>query len=422
MTPDGPAVARLRRLRRSLTLLYAAGSAVCLITLAFIAATIDTRSRATSLDAEVRGRADALARAVWMDKGVLHLDPLSEDELAHVRSATAVIQRPGAGPVTVRWVRPSGGTLPGPAGLQALWAGTNREQEAFLTTLTGADGRRLRWAGAPVWDADDIGAVVLAAADPAPANRGHADLVHWLVASCFGLVLAAAGAGYLLAGRSMRPALRTLEQQEQFLAEAAHELRTPLATLRLVVEGDRDSPAGGSAVKTEALQLIDRLARLMDGLLSRARLVAGTRELELTPLRLGQLVEQVVDELPRYGARVSVEADLSVVRGDPDLLAQAVRNLAENALRHGAAEGRPAQVEVRVAAGTVTVRDHGPGIAAADRERIFAEQVTGGRGGGVGIGLAIVRWVAELHGGTVRADEAPGGGALIELTLPEHRL
>jgi two-component system OmpR family sensor kinase len=420
MTPDRPAVAKLRRLRRSLTLLYAAGSAVCLITLAVIAATIDTRSRAASLDAAVSGRADALARAVWMDKGVLHLDPLSEDELAHVNSATAVIQRPGAGPVVVRWARSSGGALPGPAGLDALWAGTNKEQEAYLTTLRGADGRRLRWAGAPVWDADDIGAVVLAAADPAPANRSHADLVRWLAASCFGLVLAAAGAGYLLAGRSMRPALRTLEQQEQFLAEAAHELRTPLATLRLVVEGD--APAGTSAAKAEALQLIDRLARLMDGLLSRARLLAGTRELELTPLRLGQLVEQVVDEIPRDGARISVDTDLTVVRGDPDLLAQAVRNLTENALRHGAADGRPAQVEVRVVAGTVTVRDHGRGITAADRERIFAEQVTDGRGGGVGIGLAIVRWVAELHGGTVRADEASGGGALIEFTLPEHHL
>jgi len=422
MTPDRPAVAELRRLRRSLTLLYAAGSAVCLITLAVIAAAIDARSRATSLDAEVKGRADALARAVWMDKGVLHLDPLSEDELAHVRSATAVIQRPGAGPVVVRWARPSGRSLPGPAGLDALWAGTNEEQEAFLTTLPGADGRRLRWAAAPVWDADDIGAVVLAAADPAPANRGHAELVRWLAASCAGLVLAAAAAGQLLSGRSMRPALRTLEQQEQFLAEAAHELRTPLATLRLVIEGDRGPPAGTSATRAEALQLVDRLARLMDGLLSRARLVAGTRELELTPLRLGQLVEQVVDELPRDGARVSVDADSTIVRGDPDLLAQAVRNLAENALRHGAAEGRPAQVEVRVVAGTVTVRDHGPGIAAADRTRIFEEQVTGGRGGGVGIGLAIVRWVAELHGGTVRAGDAPGGGALIELMLPEHRL
>lgn len=421
MTPNRPAVAKLRRLRRSLTLLYAAGSAACLITLTFIAATIDTRSRATSLDAEVGGRADALARAVWMDKGVLHLDPLSEDELAHVHSATAVIQRPKGGPVVVRWLRTSGEALPGPAGLDALWAGTNREQEAFLTTLRGVDGKRLRWAGAPVWDADDIGAVVLAAADPEPGDRSHADLVRWLAASCAALVLAAAGAGHVLSGRSMRPALRTLEQQEQFLAEAAHELRTPLAVLRLVVEGDRTSPTGTLTAKAEALQLIDRLARLMDGLLSRARLVAGTRALELTPLRLGQLVEKVVDEVPRDGARISVDADASIVRGDPDLLAQAVRNLAENALRHGAAEGRPARVEVRVAAGTVTVRDHGPGIAADDRERIFDERVTDGRGGGIGIGLAIVRWVAELHGGTVRAGDAPGGGALIELMLPEHR-
>jgi signal transduction histidine kinase len=220
----------------------------------------------------------------------------------------------------------------------------------------------------------------------------------------------------------MRPALQALSRQEQFLAEAAHELRTPLAAVRLVMEGGRTSPARAPAAMTEAVRLVDHMGRVMSGLLSRARIQAGTRQLELTPLRLDQLVEQVVDELPSNAVQVVVRAAPTIVRGDPDLLAQAVRNLVENALRHGAsADGSSAlPVEVHVAAGTVTVRDHGPGIAATDRERIFEDRVTGGREG-VGVGLAIVRWVAELHGGAASATEAPGGGALVELALPEHQ-
>ncbi|MFC1437524.1 HAMP domain-containing sensor histidine kinase [Streptacidiphilus sp. N1-10] len=420
MTADRPAVARLHRMRWSMTLLYAACSAACLIALVFIAAAIDTRSRAHSLDSEVAGHAEALSRAVWMDQGVLHLEPLSEDELAGASTVTAVIQRSGNSPVRVRWVRPSSGTaLPAPAGLDALWAATVRTQTTYLDTVAAADGRKLRWAAAPVWDADDIGAVVLTAIDPGPREQSHQELLRWLAAGCAALVLVSAGTGHLLSGRSMRPALRALDQQEQFLAEAAHELRTPLATLRLVLEAGSAAPDRSAPATPEAVRLVDHMGRLVAGLLVRARIEAGSRELELTPLRLDQLVEQVVDELPDDGAEVTVRTEPTVVRGDPDLLAQAVRNLIENALRHGAAADRAASVQVEVAAGTVRVRDHGPGIAAAERERIFGERVAG-RPGGTGIGLAIVRWVAELHGGTADATEAPGGGALLTLAIPEH--
>jgi signal transduction histidine kinase len=420
VTADRPAVARLRRLRWSMTLLYAACSAACLIALVFIAAAIDTRSRAHSLDSQVAGHAEALSRAVWMDQGMLHLEPLSEDELAGASTVTAVIQRTGSGPLRVRWVRPSSGTaLPGAAGLDALWASTVEAQTTFLATTPGTDGRQLRWAAAPVWDADDIGAVVLTAIDPGPGEQNHQALVRWLGAGCAVLVLLSAGAGHLLSGRSMRPALRALGQQEQFLAEAAHELRTPLSTLRLVVEADNASTDPSPPAMTEAVRLVDHMGRLVAGLLVRARIEAGSRELELTPLRLDQLVEQVVDEIPDQGADIAVTTEPTIVRGDPDLLTQAVRNLVENALRHGAPGHRGASVEVLVAAGTVTVRDHGPGIAAAERERIFGDRVAGGRGG-TGIGLAIVRWVAELHGGTAGATEAPGGGALLTLAVPEH--
>ena len=420
MTADSPAVIKLRRLRRSLTLLYAATSAICLITLAFVAAAIDARSRAHSLDAQMAGRAEALSRAVWMDQGVLHLDPLSEDELAGASRITAVLQRTG-GQVQVRWVRPSNAALPSSAGLELLWASTVEEQDTFLTTLPESDGRRARWAAAPVWDADDIGAIVVAADDLAPEQRSHESLVQWLAVGCTALVLASAAAGHVLSGRSMRPALQALDRQEQFLAEAAHELRTPLAAVRLVMEGGRASPTRAPTALTEAVQLVDHMGRLVSGLLSRARIQAGTTQPELTPLRLDQLVEQVIEELPPNTVQIIVDSTPTIVRGDPDLLAQAVRNLVENALRHGASAREPSPIEVRVASGTVAVRDHGPGIAATDRERIFEDRVTASREG-VGVGLAIVRWVAELHGGTASASQAPGGGALVKLVLPEHHL
>ncbi|MGA5300279.1 sensor histidine kinase [Nucisporomicrobium flavum] len=405
MIAGRPAAARLRRMRWALTLLYATVSAVSLVALVVIAASIDARSGSRDLDSEIRGRAEALSRAIWMDKGTLHLEPLAEDELATVSDVTAVLQKTGTGAAQAGWLHPQRDSALPPAGrLDDLWAATLRDQEPVLATIPAPDGRELRWATAPVWDTDEIGAVVLIAADPAPVRRRHTELVLWLAAGCAVLVLTSAGAGHLLSGKSMRPALGALDRQEQFLAEAAHELRTPLATLRLAVENGADR---------DAVRQVDHLDRLVTGLLARARIDTGTRPLELTPLRLDLVVEQVLEELPYADGRVSLRTEPTVVLGDPDLLAQAVRNLVENALRHGA----PAPVEVSVATGRVSVRDHGPGIAARDRERVFGDRVTDGRGG-IGVGLAIVRWVAELHGGRAHVAPASGPGALVELVLP----
>ena len=418
MTAARPAAVRLRRMRWALTLLYAAVSAVSLVTLVVIAASIDARSGSREMDSEIKGRAEALSRAIWMDKGVLHLDPLSEDELATASDVTAVLQRIGSGDTQTRWLRPKqNGLLPRVGQLDDLWASTVRQQEPVFATIVGADGRKLRWATAPVWDADEIGAVVLIAVDLAPEEHSHTELVLWLAAGCTVLMVASAGAGHLLSGKSMRPSMRALDQQEQFLAEAAHELRTPLATLRLAMENEMGSTARAPGAMRDAVRLVDHLDRLVTGLLSRARIDTGTRPLELTPLRLDLLVEQVVDDLPHRGAQVSVRTEPTVVLGDPDLLAQAVRNLVENALRHGSPAGERSPVEVYVGAGKVAVRDHGPGIAARERERVFGDRVTGGRGG-TGVGLAIVRWVAELHGGRAHVAPAPGPGALVELALP----
>ncbi|MER5789781.1 HAMP domain-containing sensor histidine kinase [Streptomyces sp. NPDC001980] len=406
-----PAVARLRRTRRVMTLLFASATAACLVVLAAVAVRIDAGSRSSGLDHEVGSRATGLSRAVWFDAGVLHLEPLREDELARGAQVLAVIRSASGKAPSVRNVVPTRSALPDAERLDRIWRSVLDEQETVLVSAPSAGGGRLRWAASPVWDDDRIGAAVLVGTELARSEHDHDVLVRWLALGCTALVCCAAAVGHVLSGRAMRPAVRGLGQQEQFLAEAAHELRTPLATLRLVVE------RGGSS--DEALRLVDRLSRLVTGLLARARLEAGAQQVERVPLRLDQLVETTVEELPDH-ASVTVASEPVVVLGDPGLLAQAVRNLVENAQRHGGQAGAP--VEVTVAPGLVTVRDHGAGVPAGDRERVFRRgvTVTGGSGAvaGTGAGLAIVRWVAELHHGTARLTDAPGGGLLAELRLP----
>ncbi|MFD3930186.1 sensor histidine kinase [Streptomyces sp. NPDC058614] len=394
-----------------MTVLFASTTAACLVVLAAVAVRIDAGSRRSGLDHEAGGRAVGLSRAVWFDAGTLHLEPLSEDELARGAQVLAVLQAaPGESP-SLRNVVPARSALPDQDRLDQVWQSVLEDQDTVLVSAPSAEGGRLRWAAAPVWDGDRIGAAVLVGTELARSEHDHEVLVRWLALGCTALVCCAAAVGHLLSGRAMRPALRGLGQQEQFLAEAAHELRTPLATLRLVVE------RGGSS--DEAVRLVDRLSRLVTGLLARARMEAGAERAELVPLRLDQLVETTVDELPDHEG-VTVSSEPVVVLGDPDLLAQAVRNLVENAQRHGGPAGSP--VEVAVAPGLVTVRDHGAGVPLADRERVFARGVTAGSGAasGTGAGLAIVRWVAELHHGTAHLADAPGGGLIAELRLPTH--
>lgn len=246
--------------------------------------------------------------------------------------------------------------------------------------------------------------MVLVGQSAAAQDDAHSRLTHGLVLGCGALLLVAATTGFLLSGRAMRPASDALSGQEQFLAEAAHELRTPLASLRLQAES-------GGADATRLVATVDRLDHLVTALLVRARVQSGSFEPERVPLRLDQLVEQMLDE---YGDDVAIIIDAApvVVTGDPVLIGQAVRNVIDNAMRYAP----EAATRVTVAEGAVIIDDRGPGIAVSDRAA--AVRVGTGSGRGLGAGLTIVGWVMELHQGTLALTDAPGGGLRVELRFP----
>ena len=198
------------------------------------------------------------------------------------------------------------------------------------------------------------------------------------------------------------------------LANASHELRSPLARLRMASELHEAAPSAARC--EEILRNLAELDELVEEILLASRLDHEGR-IELS--EDVDLLALVAEEGARAG--VEVTGDHVIVRGDARLIARMVRNLLQNALRHGAP---PVSVSIRREGGGVelAVRDHGPGIAEAERERVFepfyrpsgrSEQA-----GGWGLGLALVRQITRLHGASVRQETPAGGGACFVVTFP----
>lgn len=198
------------------------------------------------------------------------------------------------------------------------------------------------------------------------------------------------------------------------LANASHELRSPLARIRMAIEM-LDSEARPK-VREELARDIAELDALVDEILLSSRLDAAAAPEQREPVDLLALAAE-------EAARVDAEAGgvSARVAGDPALLRRMLRNLLENAARHGAP---PVEIEVTNEAGRVriTVSDRGPGVRERERERIFEPfyraQGASERAGGAGLGLALVRQIATKHGGEVRCYARDGGGTAFMVTLP----
>ena len=215
-----------------------------------------------------------------------------------------------------------------------------------------------------------------------------------------------------------------LQSQKSLLANASHELRSPLARIRMAVElsGTQGSPAA----RDEIQRSITELDQLVDEILLASRLDA--READIGTVESVDLIGLLAEECARVGAVFELPEGTGevVVPGVARLLRRAVRNLLENAVRHGRRTGRAevvAQLSLQGGHAVLHIDDRGPGVPPDQRERIFEPfyRLPGAseREGGVGLGLALVRQIAARHGGSVACDNREGGGARFTLRLPK---
>jgi two-component system sensor histidine kinase MprB len=215
---------------------------------------------------------------------------------------------------------------------------------------------------------------------------------------------------------------RSIAAQRQLVADASHELRTPITSLRTNIEVLAESEDLPRDERARLLQDVEEqtteLGMLVSDLIELARGDQPRRDTE--DVRLDELVGEAVARARRHApdVRFGTHLEPAVVEGSRDRLARAVNNLLDNAAKHSPPG---ALVEVDAGPAGVRVRDHGAGMAEADIPHLFDRFYRGasarGRPGS-GLGLAIVRQVAEQHQGSVRAANAPGGGAEFVLTLP----
>ena len=213
---------------------------------------------------------------------------------------------------------------------------------------------------------------------------------------------------------------RTLDNERRFTADAAHELRTPLAALK--VQAQVALLGGDSPVRDHALRQIeigvDRAGRLVEQLLRLARLDPLSSLPNARPVNLAQLVEETLVGLSQSTRIRSVIPHDTMVTGDPDLLRIALRNMLDNALRYA---GEGSAVEVQVSSTrescTLSVIDHGPGVPAEILARLGERFFRGqpGKTEGNGLGLAIVARIAELHGACIHLTNRAEGGFAVSL-------
>jgi signal transduction histidine kinase len=304
------------------------------------------------------------------------------------------------------------------------------EEDAVYATIRGEDGN-VRAVSMPIYESGEVFGVI----QYARSLRGIQETVRGLILVLLPLVVGALGlaavGGLYMARRAVRPVREAFERQRAFIADASHELKTPLTLIRVdteVLQGNVQDPDDRELVG-EVLAETDRMGTILSDLLTMARLDAGALEVTRKPFDLSNLLELETERFrvraAREGVRLEVRApDELLVCGDPTGTGQILAALLDNALRFTPSGG---SVEVTACRhdGVVeaTVTDTGPGIPPEHLPRIFdrfyrAESARTPEGGGTGIGLAIACGLARAQDGDLEAANAKDGGAVFRLKLP----
>ena len=395
--------------RLRLTVIATAVSAVVLVAASVLVLTLFQRQVVATSDGLATSRAEDLARLAQDGRVPEVLADIGDDSMGQVigsdgsviaasaslMDAPAVTAREGTGGdavlIDLDGVRDDDETED-----YRAWLVTGQGPDGPVTAVVGTSRESIR---------EDVGALGLALLLTMPL-----------------VLLAATALLWLLLGRTLRPVEEAHRRQRTFVADAAHELQSPLASYRtqLEVAQRQDDPSRWRQVSVDLLAETDRMERLVRDLLFLAR-----QDSQVTATSLVDLDDIVREEVARVRAATAVDIDASgvsaaPVRGSRDDLARLVRNLLANAVRHASAT-----VEVACrqdGSGTVLiVADDGPGIDPDLREAVFERFRRGdparGHESGTGLGLSIVRSVAERHEGRVRIVDADRG-ARFEVRLP----
>ncbi len=331
--------------------------------------------------------------------------------------------------------------------------------------LLDADGRAIKPAAAPAWVADAArqaardgraerdfeaggdhvvrlhaerftdarGAVLVAAAtaDRVELEYQYASLIRAFAAAALAGLLLVGGGGYLLVRQSTAPIERSMEQMRRFMADAAHELRTPITTLRtraeVAVAAARDPARDATTLEAVAREAA-RLGDIAGHLLTLARADAGERPVAREPLYLDDAVADAVDTVRALAESKGVRLDVARfeearIVGDPALVRQLLLIVLDNAIKFTAAGGRVRlEIATRHGRAEVLVSDSGIGIPADQLPHVFERFYRGDaarrQAEGAGLGLAIARWIADAHGARIELQSTPGAGTSVRVSFP----
>jgi signal transduction histidine kinase len=257
--------------------------------------------------------------------------------------------------------------------------------------------------------------------------------LRWQLVAVDAVIVVLIGAGGLLYARStLKPIRDSVAAQKRFVADASHDLRTPLAIMKAEFEvalrrPDLDPEA--RPVLASGLEEVDRMSGMVEDLLTLSRIDAHQEQLVREPLDLAALARRTVGELATFAEAAGVELaagglDEAMARGDEGHVRRALRNIVRNAVEHSPV-GAAVEVEVRSGAAGIqaVVTDHGEGMPAEVLVHVFDRFYRGDAArsrdrGGSGLGLAIARWALRGMGGDLTVESEVAAGTRVTLTLP----
>jgi len=405
-------------IRARLTAWYAAVVVVAFATGAVVIAQVQARVAQSRLDEEL-SRLQHTVTAVLLNEFGEGLDlpgAVKEASVEVVAEGRSVVVSRAGGIVVGNWGDdlPDGWSLPE---VNALESGTGSVQIA---------GQSFRAVQAPVRDGDHAFVVtVLARLDPLVRERS--ELLRALAIGTLVALLVAIAGGWLVGRHAIEPA--ALHAQRQFMADASHQLRTPVSIIRttaqVMLAKDQRSETEYRESTAIVAEQSARLTRLVDAMFLLARGDAGGRTLRTEAIYLDELLGECVRGLGVIAAdrQVTLEStgDVDVqLFADEELLRQMLLNLIENAIRHTPPGGTVRTViSSKGEEVVIAVEDQGVGIPVADRERIFERFVRLQQGSdGAGLGLPLARWIAEAHRGSLTLDASGPGGSRFTVKLP----